>query len=452
MSATARRGALDARAGLPTPDDLVATSTEVPATAWPEAVIGRAADRGLLVSGRSRLCAAFGAAASLRLPRGLEDPQALVALGEWLGRVECVGATPGVVALGAFPFDRGSPASLVVPAVTWCRDAEGRAWRVDVRRRSADGGVRGAAGPDEGSAGSTGPTSGALRAHEHSPVDPSALDQIPPGAGYADAVARAVEAIRGGDLQKIVLARMVEMRLPRTPAASDLLQTLWGGEAIFSPFSVPTASGRLVGASPELIVARQGQAVLSHALGGTVPIDEDGGDTAAGRLLASAKDRAEHRLVVEQIVDALAARCASLSVPDEPTVVRLRSDARLGTLIRGTLGADYEKGDTALALLGLLHPTPAVGGVPRPVALERIAALEAAPRGFWAGAVGWTDAEGDGEWVLAIRSVELEDRRARVRAGAGIVADSDPQAELAETTVKLRPVVDALWPGASALL
>ena len=115
-------------------------------------------------------------------------------------------------------------------------------------------------------------------------------------------------------------------------------------------------------------------------------------------------------------------------------------------------GAAPALSDSVLGLLARLHPTPAVGGVPRAVALERIAALEPAARSYWAGVVGWVDGAGDGEWVLGIRSVELDGRRARVRAGAGIVADSDPERELAETTVKLRPVLDALWPGTSSRL
>lgn len=469
MSATAPRRALDASAEFPDPVDFVATSTEVGAPTWPDAAVDAAADGGFLVSGRTRMFAGLGVAAALSLPDGLEDEHALVAVSEWLAGVECAGAAQGVVALGAFPFDRASPATLVVPSVTWCRDAGGRTWRVDVRRRVGANVRAGRDHLDRAAAEILHQPAEVL--HQpgealHQPAEAlhqPGIAQVPSPAGYAEAVANAVADIRAGRLHKVVLGRMVEMALPQPAIASAVLRTLWGTEAIFSPFSVPTTAGRLVGASPELIVSRHGSTVLSHALGGTVPLGASDADAAAGRLFDSAKDRSEHRLVVEQIVEVLSRCCTALSVPDEPTVVRLRSDARLGTLIRGTLAAGNVAGDdagndasgeaqTALALLGRLHPTPAVGGVPRASALERIAALEQAPRDFWAGAAGWTDAAGDGEWVLAIRSVELEGRRARVRAGAGIVEDSEPQAELAETTVKLRPVVDALWPGAATLL
>jgi isochorismate synthase len=420
--------------------------------------LAEAADRGVLVSGRERLLATTGVAATLPLPQGLGDERALSAVRKWLAAVEHVTpdtdspakAAPGPMALGAFAFDRGAPALLVVPSVAWCRDADGRTWQVEVRRRDAS--VAGTA-PD-GNRRAGGSAAGTAIVSEAGGTAPDAvqIDQIPSPGEYADAVALAVEGICQGRLSKVVLARTVEVRLPAPAAPSRLLAALWGGDRVFSPFSVPTPSGRLVGASPELVISRRGRRVTSHAFAGTVPLSGPDGQDDAQRLFDSEKDRTEHRLVVDEIVNALERRCVALTVPAEPTVVRLRSDARLGTLIRGTLTKTPPEGDTVLSLLAILHPTPAVGGVPRAAALERIAALEAAPRGYWAGAVGWTDSGGDGEWVLGIRSVELEGRRALVRAGAGIVAESDPAGELAETTIKLRPVLDALWPGASLLL
>ena len=445
--------------GLPDAAELVAISRSVDPSTWSAGAEGRlaeAADRGALVAGRESLLASTGAAAAFSLPEGLEDVHALSAVRAWLAAVEHqtphaapdAERAPGPIALGAFAFDRGAPALLVVPAVTWCRDVDGRTWVVEVRPRDATGtrrasrvrrlpdgsAARAAAGADPGTA-----------------LDAVRFRQVPSPDEYAEAVAIAISDIRGGRLMKVVLARTVEVRLPTPAVPSRLLATLWGGDRVFSPFSVPTPAGRLVGASPELVVSRRGRRVTSHVFAGTVPLSEPDDDDAQ-RLFDSEKDRAEHRLAVDEIVHALERRCVGLTVPAEPTVVRLRSDARLGTLIRGTLTTTLSDGDTALELLALLHPTPAVGGVARAAALERISALEPAPRGYWAGAVGWTDGAGDGEWVLGIRSVELDGRRALVRAGAGVVAESDPRAELAETTVKLRPVLDALWPGASKLL
>jgi isochorismate synthase len=438
----------------PDPSDFVATSTPVGTSAWPPGMVAESADAGVLVAGRERLLASTGVAATLPLPNGLEDEEALFAVRAWLDAVEHPAvdeAQPaqGAMALGAFAFDRGAPAALVVPSTVWCRDKDGRTWRVDVR-------PRGAADPGRDVAPPTAPLSEGVRSSMSGrPLvapDRASIRQVPAPAAYADAVARAVADIRAGELRKVVLARMVEVHLPATVLASQVLAALWGDDPVFSPFSVPTPDGRLVGASPELVIGRRGRTVTSHAFAGTVPLSESDGDGDEARLFESEKDRAEHRLAVEEIVSTLERRCVALTVPAEPTVVRLRSDARLGTLIRGTLTAAPADGDTALAFLSLLHPTPAVGGVPRAAALERIAALESAPRGYWAGAAGWTDGNGDGEWVLSIRSVELGSERALVRAGAGIVEGSEPQAELAETTFKLRPVLEALWAGASTLL
>ncbi|MDA8309531.1 MAG: chorismate-binding protein [Actinomycetota bacterium] len=449
----------------PDPAGFVATTVAVDPSTWSTtsaAVLAEAADAGMLVVGRDRTLAATGVAATLPLPGGLEDAEALPAVRAWLAAVEHTDGAerrtpstgpPGAMAIGAFPFERASPAFLVVPSATWCRDGRGRVWRVEVRQRAQR--AQSQAGParrpgrleDEARGTTVGGADPGAAARE-----PCELEQVPEPAGYLDAVSHALGDIRDGVLRKVVLGRMVRLQLPDWPVPSRLLRTLWDDDDVFLAFSVPTPTGRLVGASPELVIARRGRNVTSHAFAGTVGLLDPGASGDGQRLLDSMKDRTEHELVVEEIVGTLGPRCADLQVPEEPTVVRLRSDARLGTLIRGTLTARPSPGGTALTLLALLHPTPAVGGVPRAAALDLIAALEAAPRGYWAGAVGWTDGAGDGEWVLGIRSVELEGRRALVRAGAGIVATSDPRAELAETNVKLRPVLDALWPGASALL
>jgi isochorismate synthase len=411
---------------------------------WP--VLAASADGGHLVAGRTRTVAGQGLAVTLGLPSGLSDPAALGAVTEWLGEVEVrraddspALAPAAVTAVGAFPFSPAAPAALVVPARSLVLTADGLAWTVDVRqRRSGRADRPPAASSDATPAAEAAGGGGSPR-----------LVQVPAGERYAWSVAAAVDAIVAGRLRKVVLSRMVDLLLPEPVPPSIILERLWGGDPVFSPFSVPTREGRLVGASPELLVCRRAHDVASHAFAGTTALtDHDDGSSGAARLLGSDKEREEHRLVVEAIASVLEPRCTSLAVPAAPSVVRLRSDARLGTMIRGTLRG----GDTALTLLSLLHPTPAVGGVPRAAALARIEALEPVPRGYWAGAVGWTDATGDGDWVLSIRSALLDGPSARVRAGAGVVAGSDPAAELAETTVKLSPVLDALWPGASKLL
>jgi isochorismate synthase EntC len=182
------------------------------------------------------------------------------------------------------------------------------------------------------------------------------------------------------------------------------------------------------------------------ARGATARTDAD----AQGRLASSTKDRAEHRYVVDDIAGILTPFCRTLQVPDEPSLVAFRSVAHLGTRIEGEL----KEATPVLTLLEALHPTPAVGGTPRAEALAAMGEWEPVPRDYWAGPIGWVDAGGDGEWMIGIRSALLHASGDAVtlHAGAGIVADSDPVAEAAETDVKLSTVLESLVPGGSARL
>ena len=158
-------------------------------------------------------------------------------------------------------------------------------------------------------------------------------------------------------------------------------------------------------------------------------------------LRRSVKEAEEHRLLVEAVVAALAPVCAEPPIAGEPDVVRFPTVSHLATRVSGVL---RRPAPSALALAGLLHPTPAVGGLPRSEALATIADLEGFDRGLYAGPVGWVDANGDGEWAVALRGAQLDGPRARLVAGAGIVAGSDPEAEWAETEAKLRPMLAAV--------
>jgi isochorismate synthase EntC len=208
------------------------------------------------------------------------------------------------------------------------------------------------------------------------------------------------------------------------------------------------AGGRFLGASPELLVSRRGGSARCHPLAGTVALtgDPEGDRAAVERLRASGKDRGEHAVVVRAIVEALRASGGVVPEPGPPEIVRLRSVAHLATEVVARY-RDAARAPDALELLAALHPTPAVGGFPTEVALQAIRQLEAAPRRSWAGPVGWVDHVGNGDWVIGIRSATVRGRRAWLWAGAGVVAESDPASELAETTVKLLPVADALLPG-----
>ena len=273
-------------------------------------------------------------------------------------------------------------------------------------------------------------------------------------------VAAAVAAMAppGAVLRKVVLSRPVEIHLRGQLSLSAVLRRLRAGEPNCTIFSMPVPDGSFFGASPELLVARHGSRVSSHPLAGTVPR----GDTArtdadAQRDLAgSAKNRAEHRYVVEDIAAVLAPFCEELTVPSEPSRRGLplggpprdedRGSPRPGAAGSGPAGV--------LELLERLHPTPAVGGTPRPDALAFIAEHEAGERGHWAGPVGWVGASGDGEWMIGIRSAQLgaDGATLHLRAGGGIVADSMPDAEAAEANVKLATVLDAVVPGAAERL
>jgi menaquinone-specific isochorismate synthase len=365
----------------------------------------------------------------------------------------------GPVALGALPFHDTFAGHLVVPRFTMgtSRDADG------VTRRWAT-----AVGPADVALPTTGELFdaviwqyGTTPATQDTAVAEAVLADLSTlmsAAGYAAMVKDAVALMAEprSTLRKVVLSRPIEVRLRGQLALSAVLRRLRAGEPNCTIFSMPVPDGSFFGASPELLVARHGSRVSSHPLAGTVPRGETArADADAQRGLAgSAKNRAEHRYVVEAIAAALAPFCAELSVPPEPSVVAFRSVAHLGTRIEGQLTGTEDEPTGVLELLRQLHPTPAVGGTPRAEALAFIAAHEAGERGHWAGPVGWVGADGDGEWMIGIRSAQLDPEEAmlRLRAGGGIVADSDPEAEAAEADVKLATVLDAVLPGASVQL
>jgi isochorismate synthase len=272
--------------------------------------------------------------------------------------------------------------------------------------------------------------------------------------GYRDLVARAVAAMRapGATLKKVVLSRPVTVTLSGVLPLSAVLRRLRTHEPHCTVFSLPLPDGTFFGASPELLVAKHGLHVSSHPLAGTVARGETARSDAdaQGRLAASAKEHDEHRYVVEDVAAVLGPACRTLTVPPTPSLVAFRSVAHLGTRMEGELAEPTP----VLELLARLNPTPAVGGTPRPEALDFISAGEPTPRGHWAGPVGWTDATGDGEWMIGIRSARLhpDGDAVTLQAGAGIVQDSDPQAEADETNVKLTTVLESLVPGGSAQL
>ena len=354
----------------------------------------------------------------------------------------------GPIAFGSFTFDASSDGSvLIVPRTVLGRDGRGRAWLTSVLARGEDPPQTppahgGAARPPVppwvppwaplwGEDVAPGAALGALDWREGSL----------PGPRWERAVAEAVAAIRAGGLRKVVLAR----DLFATAAEPIDARAVLGRLADRYPDCFTFACDGLVGATPELLVRRAGRQVSALVLGGTAPRGADPAqdETLGSELLASAKNTEEHAYAVASIRDALRPLCDVLDVQARPALLKLPNLQHLGTHVRGTL-TDSGTPKSALALAAAMHPPAAVCGTPTGAALELIRELEQMDRERYAGPVGWVDAEGNGEWGIALRCAQLSGRTARLFAGCGIVAGSDPAAELAETLVKFQPMRGAL--------
>jgi menaquinone-specific isochorismate synthase len=392
----------------------------------PPDLVALAGDRGMLFSRDGAGFSARGEALRIPLPGGLAHSAEAVADALAAIAVDDEVGVPGsgVAALGALPFDPAAPGWLTVPEVLVGVRPDGAAWLTTV---------------GEGAAPRLG-----LDALAAPPIQP-APDGFTLAGGqsheeWCDMVANAVEVLRSGALRKVVLAREVHVSANRPIVPTAVLARL---RALY-PSCTLFSFGGFLGASPELLVSRFEREVRSHPLAGTVAHsgDPEADARSAAALLASGKDRHEHRVMVEVVAAALAEVCSSLDVPDSPSIVLLRNVSHLGTLMTGTLAGPSPL--DALSLAARLHPTPAVAGVPTKEALAYIAEAEPFDRGLYAGPVGWVDGNGDGEWVVGIRSATVQGTRARLVAGNGIVADSVPEAELAETQLKLQALLAAV--------
>jgi menaquinone-specific isochorismate synthase len=332
----------------------------------------------------------------------------------------------GLVAFGTFAFsdDSAEESTLVVPEVILGRRGE-RAWLTTV---SARGGLDMLDRRVE------------LATTPPAPVGVTFADGALDGEQWMTRVADAVARITGGELEKVVLARdlvataeePVDVRWPLRRLA-ELYPTCW-------TFHVDG----MFGATPELLVRRERGLVTSRVLAGT--IRRTGDDVhdlhLAAHLARSSKDLEEHEYAVRSVAEALEPHCSSMNVPEAPFVLHLPNVMHLASDVAGVV--HDSRTVSSLELVAALHPSAAVGGTPTATATRLIAELEGMDRGRYAGPVGWMDADGDGEWGIALRSASVEGRTVRLFAGCGIVADSDPEAELAETQGKFVPVRDAL--------
>jgi isochorismate synthase len=274
------------------------------------------------------------------------------------------------------------------------------------------------------------------------PTAEARIASAAPPERFEGAVADATARIRAGELEKVVLAREVTVE---AASAHDPAAVFGALRELFPScfcFCCGTPEAAFLGASPELLVRRRGASAATVGLAGSTRRSADPAvdDHLGEQLRQSAKDRSEHEIVVRRIKRSLSPYSVWVEAGAEPGLVKVANIQHLGTPIHAQLAEPR----SAVELAGLLHPTPAVGGEPREAALAAMRELEDLDRGWYAGPVGWMDAAEDGEFCVAIRSALLRDRTAHVFAGNGIVADSDPAAELAETEVKLGALLPLL--------
>jgi isochorismate synthase len=355
----------------------------------------------------------------------------------------------GPLLLGGFAFDAhgGADATwagfgagrLVLPRLSWARSGD-RSWltanvvAADGRDEvGADGALarqwaRVVAGRDAG----PGVAAPALRV----------VGGAPTPEAWRATVDRYAGAVGRGRVDKVVLARRADLAADGVVDVGSALRALAAGAPESTVFAVARGDAAFLGATPERLVRTAGRDARTVAIAGTAPRGADPAedDALAADLLASEKEREEHAVVVRMLRDSLRPLCASLEIAPSPHVIRLRTVQHLCT----DVAARTADRNGILSLVGVLHPTPAVGGQPRDAALDLIREQEPIDRGWYAGPLGWLDRDGDGEFVVALRSGVVRGDRASLFAGCGIVADSDPGSEWEESRSKLRALGGAL--------
>ena len=326
----------------------------------------------------------------------------------------------GPIAMGNIAFQRMAPASLVIPHKVVGKDEDGNCWITTIDDASL--------------------TISPALASQPKPSTFN-VEPITPIETYKKAVLAARDAVRSGAITKAVIAREIRVS---SSIPIDVHAVLLRLRATFARSYRYSING-FIGASPELLVEVKGDRIRSHPLAGTTPRtgDPETDDELARKLIASMKDQVEHRVVIDVIHEMLLPWCSYLDWEPEPSVLQVANVQHLGTLIEGHLSAVRP---SLMEIVRTLSPTPALGGHPRDAALTLIAEVEELDRGPYGGAVGWVDGSGNGTWAVAIRCAELSDDRltARLIAGGGIVAASDPDAELAETQAKFQAMLSAI--------
>lgn len=361
-----------------------------------------------------------------RIPIRLSDPQSVKSACDQLSTLGA-GGDRSPIAFGALPFARSEEGQLIVPRFIVGNDG-GNKW-LTVQDGTADhlDALETLMAFDDPGNELTEPTT-------------FELQSIHPAEFWRDEiVAKAIALINSGRLNKVVLARELEISADSPISAASVLNRLHDRYSTAIRFNVEG----FLGASPELLVARAEQVVTAHPLAGTAPRFTDPAEDLASseNLEASVKDQWEHRITINWLLDNLLPFCSYVDADPEPKIVTLANVHHLGTRVEGQLSKPAAH---VLELVAALHPTPAVGGAPQDEALRVIAEIEQAERQQYAGPVGWVDGAGNGAFAVGIRSATIKGNTARLFAGVGVVGDSEPQSELDETEAKFQTMRNAL--------
>ena len=335
----------------------------------------------------------------------------------------------GPVAFGALPFNRLAAAELVIPQIIHGHTAEGVRWRTEI----------GPSSPAEVDPSLPEPVDEPTQLSQRETPSAIHVRSVRSAQDWCGAVEAATKLIKAGELTKVVLARELLVQTNCPISATQLYLRLLR----LYPAALCFAVNGFVGASPELLVSRVGEIVRAHPMAGTTPRtgETEQDQRRASELLGSQKNRSEHQITIDMVHDTLLPWCSYLDAEPVPSVVAAGPVQHLASTVEGRLSRPTPH---VLDLVAALHPTPAVGGWPREPALGLIDDLEQADRGPYAGPVGWTDAGGNGAFAVGIRAVELAGNTARLFAGVGVVADSDPDAELEETRTKAQALLGAI--------
>ncbi|WP_139365056.1 isochorismate synthase [Litchfieldia alkalitelluris] len=265
--------------------------------------------------------------------------------------------------------------------------------------------------------------------------------EVDPDA-WMKSVADVVRDINEGEVEKVVLAREINLNFKETIDADDVLVNLREQQPMSYLFAFENEQSCFIGASPERLVKKKEQVIKSTCLAGSIArgktVDQD--DELGNQLLKDQKNIAEHEFVISMIKDAMLESCETITSSDQPELFKMRDIQHLYTPIKGVA----KPGVTTLSMVKKLHPTPALGGFPSEKALDKIREVELLDRGWYAAPIGWIDGTDNGEFAVAIRSGLLKGKEASLFAGCGIVGESEPSSEYLETNMKFRPMLSAL--------